>query len=220
MPARRRHWLLRGFARFLGRALMLVLLLAALGFVWFLLSIPLEESSTRRADGIVALTGGAARVTDAIELLASGRGKRLLISGVHPATSAAEISRLKPDYARLVRCCVDLDRDALNTWGNATNTRRWVEQQGFRSIIVVTSNYHMPRAMMELSRQLPDVELLPYPVVSPTLRTEPWWASLATTRLVFSEYVKYILALVRMQAEPLLAPLLPAPSASDGEVRT
>jgi uncharacterized SAM-binding protein YcdF (DUF218 family) len=179
----------------------LVLLLGS-GFLWFIWRLPAEEISLdRNADGIVALTGGASRIADAIELLASGRGRRLLISGAYRATNSNEISRLNPDFERWVRCCVDFDR-SLNTLGNAVETRLWAERRGFRSLIVVTSNYHMPRALAELANQLPDVALVPFPVVTHRQRAEPWWASGATARLLFTEYVKYIFACLRIGLRP------------------
>jgi len=175
-----------------------LLLLIGLGFFWFLRNVPDEEVSLdRNADGIVALTGGASRIADAIELLASGRGKRLLISGAYRATNSKEISRLNPDFERWVRCCVDFDR-SLNTLGNALETKRWAESRGFRSLIVVTSNYHMPRALAELAHQLPDVALVPFPVVTDRQRAE--W--LATMRRTFVEYVKFVFAKVRMGVSP------------------
>ena len=141
-------------------------LLLGLGFLWFVWRVPAEEVALdRNADGIVVLTGGASRIADAIELLAAGRGQRLLISGVNRATNSGEISRLNPEFERWVRCCVDFDR-SLNTLGNAIETRRWAESRGFRSLIVVTSNYHMPRALAEIAHQLPDVALVPFPVVT------------------------------------------------------
>ncbi len=156
-----------------------------------------EVALSRSADGIVALTGGPSRVADAMELMAAGRGRRLLISGANRATTLGEISRLNPEYARVVGCCVDFDR-SLNTLGNAIETRRWAESRGFRSLIVVTSNYHMPRALAEIAHQLPAVALVPFPVVTDKQRAEPWWSSGATARLMFSEYVKYVYAKVRM----------------------
>ena len=164
--------------------------------------VPVEEAPlTRNADGIVALTGGASRITDAIELLASGRGKRLLISGANRATNSNEISRLNPEFERWVRCCVDFDR-SLNTLGNAIETRRWAERRGFRSLIVVTSNYHMPRALAEIAHQLPDVALVPFAVVTDRQRAEPWWKGGATARLMVTEYVKYVFAKLRMGLNP------------------
>jgi uncharacterized SAM-binding protein YcdF (DUF218 family) len=177
-------------------------LLIGLGFVWFIWHVPAEEVPLERdADGIVALTGGASRITDAIELLASGRGKRLLISGANRATNSNEISRLHPEFERWVRCCVDFDR-SLNTLGNAVETKRWAERRGFRSLIIVTSNYHMPRALAEVAHQLPDVVLVPFPVVTDRQRTERWWGHWVTTRRMFIEYVKYVFAKVRMALNP------------------
>jgi len=177
-------------------------LLIGLGFVWFVRHVPAEEVSlTRNADGIVALTGGASRIADAIELLASGRGKRLLISGAYRATNSNEISRLNPEFERWVRCCVDFDR-SLNTLGNAIETKRWAQTRGFRSLIVVTSNYHMPRALAEIAHQLPNVALVPFPVVTDRQRAERWWVGWGTTRRMFIEYVKFVFAKLRMGLNP------------------
>jgi len=173
------------------------------GFCWFVLNIPAEEVTLdRKADGIVVLTGAASRIPDAIELLAAERGKRLLISGVHRATSAREIARLTPLYSKYFSCCIDLDRSALNTFGNAIEAKRWAREHNVNSLIVVTSNWHMPRAMAELEHQIPDVTLISYPVISPKVKDEPWWSNLDTARLLFAEYLKYLFALTRMRLDP------------------
>ena len=170
------------------------------GFVWFLWNVPGDEIALEgKADGIAVLTGGASRIADAVELLAAGRGRRLLITGVNPTTSEREIARLTPQYAAIFRCCVDFDKSAINTVGNALETRRWAIDRGFKSLIVVTSNYHIPRAMAELAHQLPGVRLIPYPVV--TNRGGTIWSNGLIARLLFSEYVKYMVAVVRMQFE-------------------
>jgi uncharacterized SAM-binding protein YcdF (DUF218 family) len=175
----------------------IALVVGFLGFVWLL---PDEEVKLNdKADGIVVLTGGTARVSDALELLASGHGKRLLITGVNPGTTTADIAREIPNYKKLLSCCVDLDYSALNTLGNAVQARRWALEHRFQSLIVVTSAYHMPRALAELGHQLPDAALIPYPVVSDRLRVEPWWSNTETTKLVLSEYLKYLYAKVRMR---------------------
>jgi uncharacterized SAM-binding protein YcdF (DUF218 family) len=174
-----------------------------LGFAVFAsLLLPGEQVPLdRKADGIVVLTGGDSRVADALELLASGHGKRLLITGVNTGTTSLDIARQTVDYNRWLTCCVDLDYSALNTVGNAAQTRQWTLQHGFQSLIVVTSAYHMPRALAEIAHQLPDATLIPYPVVSDRLRIEPWWSNGATARLVLSEYLKYLFAKVRMRFE-------------------
>lgn len=175
---------------------------AAVGFIGFLSQLRgAEIKPERKADGIVVLTGGSSRVSDAMELLAAGYGKRLLISGVHPTNEASDISRSVPDSQGLMRCCVDLDRSAVNTRSNAAETRRWARERGFKSLIVVTSNYHMPRAIVELSHAMPDVTLIPFAVVGDKWREEPWWTSASTLRLLLLEYVKYVAAEVRVRLE-------------------
>lgn len=195
-----------GFARWLGFLTMTATLAGGLlltgGFFWFAMQISGEEVIlASKADGIVALTGAASRIPDAIELLAAERGKRLLITGVHRATSASEIARLTPLYSKYFTCCIDLDRSALNTLGNALETKRWARDRGFTSLIVVTSNWHMPRAIAEIAHQLPDVTLIAYPVISEKVKTEPWWQNLDTARFLVAEYLKYLFALLRMRLD-------------------
>lgn len=172
------------------------------GFGYFIWQLPDQQIELdRNADGIVVLTGGDSRVSDGLALLAAGRAKRLLISGVYTGTTTSDIARQVVDYNRLLSCCVDLDYSAVNTLGNAVGTRQWVLKNGFRSLIVVTSAYHMPRALVELSHQLPEVALIAYPVVSDRMRVEPWWSNSATTKVVLSEYFKYLAAKLRLQFE-------------------
>ena len=199
--------MLASFARIVGFLTMAVgaagAVLLGAGFCWFYLNIPSEEVTLDgTADGIVVLTGAATRIPDAIELLAVERGKRLLISGVHRDTRAREIARLTPLYSKYFSCCIDLDRSALNTFGNALETKRWAREHNFNSLIVVTSNWHMQRSIAELKHQLPDVTLIAFPVISPRVKDEPWWSNIDTARLLFAEYLKYLLALARMHLDP------------------
>jgi len=194
------------FTRQLAIAAIVLVALFGIGFLLFADSLPnAEEPLTRKADGIVVLTGGASRIVDAVELLASGHGHRLLISGVHPSTTPSEILRVNPEFARLMDCCIDLGREATNTTGNAVEIGRWAHERGFRSLIVVTSGWHMPRALVEIERELPDVDLVPYPVVSERMRAEPWWSDLQTIRLLLMEYVKYVASRLHIRVEPAQA---------------
>jgi uncharacterized SAM-binding protein YcdF (DUF218 family) len=189
--------------RLVTAALLAAVLALGGGFLWYAAQVPDTEASfIRSADGIVAFTGGPERINDAVELLAAGRGKRLLITGVNPTTRVEELSRLVPRYQAMFACCIDLDRSALNTIGNAVETRRWTRDRGFRSLVVVTSSYHMPRALAELSHQLPDVALIPYPVVTEKHRGETWWSSAPAARTLAFEYVKYLVAVARMRVAP------------------
>jgi len=199
--------MLAGFARWIGFLTMaagiVALLLLTGGFFWFATQVPSEEVALdNKADGVVVLTGAATRIPDAIELLAAERGKRLLITGVHRDTSKREIARLTPLYARYFACCIDLDRSALNTFGNALEIKRWAREHNFNSLIVVTSNWHMPRAMAEVRHQLPDVNLIAYPVLSQRVKADPWWSNADTARVYVSEYFKYLFARLRMRLDP------------------
>jgi uncharacterized SAM-binding protein YcdF (DUF218 family) len=175
----------------------------AVGFVAFADSLPRSELQTvQSADGIVVLTGGASRIVDAVELLAANRGKRLLISGVNPATTHGELIRMNPEVERLLVRRIDLGHAATNTIGNAVETGNWVRKNAFRSLIVVTSGWHMPRALIEIAHELPGVTLIAHPVVSDRMRDEPWWSDAPTVRLLAVEYVKYLASIVRVQLEP------------------
>ncbi|THD61975.1 MAG: YdcF family protein [Bradyrhizobium sp.] len=191
-------------------ALAIVFVGTAAGFAGFIAQLRGAESKPAgHADGIVVLTGGSSRVSDAMELLADGYGRRLLISGVRPTNGASDISRSLSDNQSLLSCCVDLDRSAVNTRSNAAETRRWAHERGFKSLIVVTSNYHMPRAIVELSHAMPDIELIPFAVVADKWRDEPWWTNGATVRLLLSEYVKYVAAEVRVRLADVGLDLVP-----------
>jgi len=188
------------------RLVAVVAVALVIGFGMFVWQLPSHQVVLDRdADGIVVLTGGTSRVNDALELLAAKRGTRLLITGVNPGTTTADIAREIPNYKDLLARSVDLDYAALNTVGNATQARLWAVEHGFRSLIVVTSAYHMPRALAELEHQLPHAALIPYPVLSDRLRIEPWWSNGDTAKLVMSEYLKYLFANVRMQFETVPA---------------
>lgn len=170
----------------------------AVGFWDFALRIDtVEAKPVRHADGIVALTGGAERVQDAITLLAERHGDRLLITGVNPATTREDLARRLPQVHTVVECCIDLGYRAANTVGNARETAAWVRAHGIRSLIVVTSNYHMPRALAEIAYELPDLDVQAYPVVADRSRSDAAWSDARRLRLVLGEYVKYVIALAR-----------------------
>lgn len=154
-----------------------------------------------KADAIVVLTGGTERVSQAVRLLGEGRAERLLISGVHPGTKVKQIAAMTGSEMELFDCCIDLDRLALNTEGNASETEAWVRRNKFSSLMIVTSAYHMPRASAELKERLNGVRMVPYPVYSKDLDLVGWYRDPATIRLLIREYVKYTLASFRIIAK-------------------
>ncbi|WP_210272525.1 YdcF family protein [Chthonobacter rhizosphaerae] len=173
--------------------------MAAGGFLSFAQTVSrLAATAPIDADGIVVLTGGAERIAGAIDLLAGGHARRLLISGVHPETSARQIGKVLDAGPSLFDCCVDLDRRAANTIGNAEEAAKWARRHGFQSLIVVTSAYHMPRSLAELSSTMPEVDLKPYPVARDRLGLEHWYGSRETLTLLLEEYLKYMATRARL----------------------
>lgn len=169
----------------------------AVGFVWF--SVNIWRSSAPemvRADAIVVLTGASRRIDDAVQLLDQGYGKRLLISGVNPSTSAESIRKLTGGDSKLFECCVDIGYEATTTYGNAAETSAWINKNGFRSVIVVTSGYHLPRSLFELRHTDPETTFIGYPVRSvgtaPSMRER-----MRLVKIVAAEYVKFIGAHIR-----------------------
>ena len=170
-------------------------LLWAAGFLIFITSLPREDNAVMpRADGVVVYTGGGSRIAAGMELMERGAAQRLLISGVNPGTSRAALVEMMPSAAPYFECCVDLGREAQTTEGNAAEVRDWASANGFGRLILVTSEYHMPRALVETHARLPGVEIVAYPVASGFLgangrptTTEAW------KQLAF-EYSKYLLA--------------------------
>jgi len=159
------------------------------------------------ADGIVALTGDEDRISEAVRLLAEGKAGRLLISGVNKSTRAPQIissDGAGPDQAWLFRCCVDLDKRSLNTEDNALEATAWARKRGFHSLIVVTSTYHMPRALIELRQSMPEACIIPYPVKSPRMETE-WWNDAKTSWVLCKEYLKFVTASARYVANMLVS---------------
>jgi len=183
------------------------------GFAWFAnhVSQLKTPADPPQADAIIVLTGGHFRLNAAIDLLRAGKGERLLISGVNPIARDNELREATGLDAALFACCVDIDRAALDTIGNAAESAKWVEQHGFGSIILVTNNYHMPRSLLEMHRLLADVEMSPYPVVNSPIDGGGWMTKPDVVRVLFTEYVKYMTALARsLVTSPTIPPDLAA----------
>jgi uncharacterized SAM-binding protein YcdF (DUF218 family) len=151
-----------------------------------------------QADGIVALTGASdARIQEAMDLLQAGKGRRVLVSGVNKDVTRDQLRKITHPPANLYDCCVDLGFDAQNTKGNAQEIAEWARAKSFKTLIVVTSDYHMPRAMLEIKGAVPEATLVSYPIETPALDTQHWWKSAGGAKFMTLEYCKYLAVLVR-----------------------
>lgn len=192
------------------RTLAFVLLLAfLLGFALFVREArAFKPAASPSADAIVVLTGGPGRVATGVALLEAEKGERLLISGINPGSPVADIASAAGASQALFACCVDVGADAADTEGNALETAGWASERGYDSLIVVTSDYHMPRALLELQAAMPDTRLVAHAVAAPA----PWSAPDEARRWL-TEYVKYAAVYVR---ERLAGRSAPDPASHEG----
>lgn len=164
------------------RILSLVALAWLLGFALFAVLLP-RPAGAEHTDAIVVLTGGAGRIERGLELLEAGRAKRMLVSGVDRTVKPHELAIQYGKPRSFFECCIDLEAEAVDTRSNAEETAAWVAKRGYKSVRLVTTDWHMPRARFELKRELgDDVELM-----SDAVRSNPGFRTLLT------EYNKYLL---------------------------
>jgi uncharacterized SAM-binding protein YcdF (DUF218 family) len=151
-----------------------------------------------QADGIVALTGRSdLRLKGASDLLVAGKARRMLISGVNRQVRRADLLALTRAPKTIFDCCVDLGFTAEDTLGNAREAADWAHGMRFRSLILVTADYHMPRALLELRASAPDLSVQAYPLATPELDVRRWPSSAMGARRMMVEYAKYIAILAR-----------------------
>jgi uncharacterized SAM-binding protein YcdF (DUF218 family) len=195
---------LAGALRILSRLFLLGMVTFVVGLVLFAHLIEdVPRADIPNAGGIVVLTGGQDRINEGLKLLAGGKAERLLISGVYSRTNRRQLSALYPSNGNLFRCCVDLGWRARNTIGNADETRAWTENRRISSVIVVTSEAHMPRSLLEMRQVMPYITLVPYSVH--TVEMKDWWMRRHSLKVVLSEYMKFLPSLGRCLTRQLAA---------------
>ena len=190
----------------IGRVIFLLVVLGLAAAFWDF------RSFTQRAERVLAagppssgeavavLTGASdARIVAGVRL-GQARGLPVLISGVHVDTTEADIARIVEVDPQEIACCVSLGRAAASTAGNGAEVAEWARRFEMRRVIVVTSEYHMDRALIELHRAMPEAELLPYAVSTTRVRPSAWLSDAPTARLLIEEWTKYRIAAFRRGA--------------------
>jgi uncharacterized SAM-binding protein YcdF (DUF218 family) len=168
----------------IARFIAFVAILYVLGFALFAVTLGEPAAAdTPDVNAIVAITGGKGRIERGATLLGEGKGRRLLIAGADPSVRKIDLVRRLGGKRKLFECCVDLGSESVDTRSNAEEAKRWIERHRYKSIRLVTSDWHMRRARYEFNRQLgKGIEIIPDAV-----RTEPNFMTL------FAEYNKYVL---------------------------
>jgi uncharacterized SAM-binding protein YcdF (DUF218 family) len=176
----------------IGRFVSFLLLLYAIGFLLFAFTLgrpaPADAAAT---DAAVVLTGGSGRIEHAVDVVRDGKAKRLLVAGADPSVTKADLTRRIPGSGKLIKCCVDLGSESVDTRTNAEEAQRWLAQHHFRSVRLITSDWHMRRARYEFEKVLG----AGYSLVTDGVRTEPSFVTL------FAEYNKYVLRRIAVWAD-------------------
>jgi len=175
----------------IARAASLLALVYLLGFVFFALTLGKPAAAGESTDAAVVLTGGSGRLEHAIEVLDDGKARRLLVAGADPSVTKGDIARRLGRSRNLIKCCVDLGSESVDTRSNAEEAARWLSRHHFRSVRLITSDWHMRRARYEFRKVLGDK----IPMVTDGVRTEPSFL------ILFGEYNKYVLRRLAVWAD-------------------
>lgn len=178
--------------KFFLYCLMIFVLCWCLGLAVYVSWVNTIHPYNGKAEGIVVLTGGDGRVEAGLNLLEQHRAARLLVSGVHHDVKINELLALNHRDQKLAER-IDLGFLAQDTLGNADETAAWVEKYKIESLIIVTAHYHMPRALVHLGNQLPDVSIYPYPVVPKLFKDPQWYKNREALRSIVRDYNKLLL---------------------------
>jgi uncharacterized SAM-binding protein YcdF (DUF218 family) len=182
--------------RIFGGTIFVLAILWSAGLVGFAAALPRDIADpSSHTDAIVVPTGGHGRLVAGLKLLRAGQAERLFISGVYDGVTVSSL--VGENAGAATTCCVDLGYSARDTSENASESAVWMAARSYRSLRLVTGNYHMPRAILEFRSAMPDVKLVANPVFPQHVRVENWWRYRGTAGLIASEYAKYLLALIR-----------------------
>lgn len=191
---------LHGRMAIISTALTAALALWLAGLFWFAATIPVAGALTqpdRHTDAVVVLTGGSNRLQTGIDLLRERRADKLFVTGVYRGVEVHELLGLARDAPQDLECCIELDYEADDTVGNAAETARWMHRHGYRSLRLVTANYHMRRSLLEFRMaQAADI-IIPHPIQPTPPIPEDWWRHRQDLSLMVGEYTKYLITLAR-----------------------
>ena len=166
---------------------------------------------SKNSSNIVILTGGTNRIKDGLKIInkfenASTFNSKILVSGTGKGFTKVSLEKkMNFDFDfNLIECCIELDSVSTNTHSNAYETLKWVKKNDIREFILITSNYHMPRAFLEFQNRMPNLKIFTYPITPKKHKINNWMNSFETFSLIFSEYCKFIVANLRIKIKRIL----------------
>ena len=177
------------------------------GLIWFIQTMPLATptpADTEMTDAIVVLTGGSNRLQTGIDLLRRGQASKLFVTGVYQGVEVDELLGLARNAPGELECCIELDHNALDTVENAAETSRWMQEQGYQSLRLVTSDYHMRRSLLEFAMADPDMVVIPHAITPKDQPIAGWWQRPESLKLYTNEYTKFLVTSLRYRLYRLL----------------
>jgi len=184
----------------ISRLFIIALVIWATGFLGYVSMIPEKRTNDKRiTDGIVVLTGGKYRISEGVRLIRNKRSPRMLVSGIGGKTNISALlisAGVSPQETQRLQSMIDIDYQSRSTSDNADQTTDWVKKHNIKTLRVVTSNYHMPRALREMRQHLPEADIIPHPVFSESFHVERWYAHRNSIGLLMSEYHKFLAAIL------------------------
>ena len=157
------------------------------------------NSNHDQTDAIVVLTGGSNRLDEGLNLLARRKAKKLFVSGVYRGIDVRRLLSLSRRSPSDLVCCIEIGHNATSTEGNAEETKLWMDREGFQSLRLVTSNYHMPRSIREFRHYMPNIRHIPHAVFPAHFKRQDWWRWPGTASLILTEYAKYLMSFFRQK---------------------
>lgn len=190
----------------LKTGLSVALMLYCIGFASYIgtvISSPQPEINANMhiTESIIVLTGGSERLNAGVDLLLAGKGKKLLITGVHPDVRDESVIKDGMVPEKILKCCVVLGRNAGDTYGNAKETKEFLDAQGYKTMTLVTAHYHMPRSLLVFEKLMPGVKIVQYNVSPNSVNLKEWWSHSGTLKLLIVEYSKYALVWLKSKIE-------------------
>ena len=211
---------MRRLPRLFRRLALLMLAIVALWLaalaIFVVASLRLTDDFAAATDAIVVPTGGRQRLETGVQLLAAGKAKKLFISGVNQRVDRAELLRALGPAAEQKSSCIELGHEADNTFGNAQETAEWMQREGYKSLRLVTSWYHIERGLLEFRRAMPGIVIVAHPVFAPHVDPEHWWGWHGAPLLVIDEFHKYLAVWMRSALTSIFAGG-PAPGPRSGD---
>ena len=173
----------------------LLIIVWIMGLIWFVDEVPTShtENSTK-TDAIIVLTGGTGRLETGLQLLSEGYANLLFVSGVARGIDVQSLLKLFSRNRDDFTCCIVVGYRADNTAGNAVETTKWIIENKFNSLRLVTASYHMPRSLFEFRRKMPLIKIVPHPVFPPQFKRQNWWRWPGSAQLLASEFNKYLIS--------------------------